>query len=69
MRGPGGPRFGVAPLFGLTGERPDFYDLSIGGRANLWRDTVIAFANVVVPLNQAGVRMDLIPLVGVEVAF
>ena len=64
-----GPRLGTAPLFGLTGERPDYYDMSIGGRASVWRDTVIAFANLVVPLNDAGVRTGLIPLVGVEVAF
>ena len=64
-----GPRIGTAPLFGLTGDRPDYYDMSIGGRASVWRDTVIAFANLVVPLNDAGVRTGLIPLVGVEVAF
>lgn len=64
-----GPRIGTAPLFGLTGDRPDYYDLTIGGRANLWRDTIIAFANVVLPLNEAGVRTGVIPLVGVEVVF
>jgi hypothetical protein len=64
-----GPRLGTAPLFGLTGDRPDYYDMSFGGRASVWRDMVIAFANVVVPLNDAGVRTGVIPLVGVEVAF
>jgi hypothetical protein len=64
-----GPRLGTAPLFGLTGDRPDYYDMSIGGRANVWRDTIIAFANLVVPLNDAGVRTGVIPLAGVEVAF
>jgi hypothetical protein len=64
-----GPRLGTAPLFGLTGDRPDYYDMSIGGRASVWRDTVIAFANLVVPLNDDGVRTGLIPLAGVEVAF
>jgi hypothetical protein len=64
-----GPRLGTAPLFGLKGDRPDYYDMSIGGRANVWRDTVIAFAKLVVPLNDDGVRTGLIPLVGVEVAF
>jgi hypothetical protein len=44
--------------------RPDFYDLSIGGI--VWRDTVIAFANVLVPLNDDG-RRD--PAVGLEAAF
>jgi len=59
----------VAPLFGIEGERPDYYDFSVGGRVNLWRDTIIAFANVVVPLNDAGIRTEVIPLVGLEAAF
>ena len=64
-----GPSLGTAPLLGLTGDRPDYYDMSIGGRASVWRDMVIAFANVVVPLNDAGVRTGVIPLAGVEVVF
>jgi hypothetical protein len=64
-----GPTLGTAPLFGLTGDRPDYYDMAIGGRANVWRDMVIAFVNVVVPLNDEGVRTEVIPLAGVEVAF
>lgn len=59
----------VAPLFGIEGERPDYYDFSVGGRVNLWRDTLIAFANVVIPLNDAGIRTKVIPLVGIEAAF
>jgi len=57
------------PIFGLRGERPDLYDLSVGGRVNLWRDVVIGFANVIVPLNDDGVRADVIPLVGIEATF
>lgn len=64
-----GPSLGTAPLFGIEGERPDYYDFSVGGRVNVWRDTVIAFANAVIPLNDAGIRTDVIPLVGAEVAF
>ena len=64
-----GPSLGAAPLFGIEGERPDYYDFSIGGRVSVWRDTVIAFANAVIPLNDAGIRTGVIPLAGVEVAF
>jgi hypothetical protein len=59
----------TAPLFGLDLERSDVYDLSLGGRVMLWRDTLMAFANVLVPLNDSGVRPSPIPLVGVEAAF
>ena len=64
-----GPTLGQAPLFGIEGKRPDYYDFSVGGRMNLWRDTLIAFANAVIPLNDAGIRTDVIPLVGIELAF
>jgi len=57
------------PLFGIRGGRPDFYDLSIGGRVNLWRDTLIGFVNAIVPLNADGFRSDVIPLVGIEATF
>lgn len=60
---------GQQPLFGFDGSRPDYYDLSLGGRVSLWRDTVMCFANVIVPLNDAGVRTEPIPLVGVEATF
>jgi hypothetical protein len=60
---------GSLPLFGLTPGRPDFYELSVGGRINLWRDTVMAFGNVLLPLNNDGFRSDVIPLVGIEAAF
>jgi hypothetical protein len=57
----------VAPLFGIENKRPDFFDLAIGGRVHLWRDTLIGFANVIVPLNRDGFRSDAIPTVGFEV--
>ncbi len=58
-----------APLFGIRDRRPDFYDISIGGRVNLWRDTLIGFVNVIVPLNADGFRAEAIPLAGVEATF
>ena len=62
-------RDGNAPLFGLTGDRPDYYDFSIGGRGAVWRDTVFLIANLVVPLNDGAVRTRPIPLIGVEATF
>lgn len=62
-------RNGSAPLFGLSSGRPDYYDVSVGGRAGVWRDTVFLFANVAIPLNDGFVRTDPIPLVGVEATF
>ena len=56
------------PIFGIE-TRPSYYDLSVGGRVNLWRDTVFGMANVVVPINRDGVRASVVPLVGIEVAF
>jgi hypothetical protein len=63
-----GRRF-TAPVLGFDRSRDSFYDLSLGGRVNLWRDTVFGFANVVLPLNRDGFRSDVIPLVGLEAAF
>jgi hypothetical protein len=62
-------RRGAAPLFGLDSGRFDYYDLSLGGRAGLWRDTVFGFVNVVVPLNDGFVRTEPIPIVGFEGTF
>jgi hypothetical protein len=56
----------TAPLFGLTGERSDYYTASLGGRAGLWRDTIFGFLNVAVPLNDAFVRTKPIPMIGIE---
>jgi len=59
----------VAPLFGLSTDRASYYSLSIGGRVNLWRDTVFGFANVLIPLANEGIGTDPIPLVGFEATF
>ena len=65
------PRLGGAesPLFGLRGRRADLYDFSVGGRVDLWRDIVMGFANVIIPLNDDGVRAAVIPTVGIEATF
>jgi len=57
---------GRAPLFGLENQRPDFYDLSVGLRFNVWGDVLIMYANVLVPLNDDGLRAEVIPLAGIE---
>jgi hypothetical protein len=58
-----------APIFGLEGGRPDYIDLTFGGRALLWRDTLIGYAAVVLPVNDQGIRTEPIPLVGFEAVF
>ena len=59
----------TAPLFGLTSVRAPYYYLSIGGRVNLWNDTVFGFGNVLVPLSEQGIQTAPIPLVGLEATF
>jgi hypothetical protein len=66
---PASGRLVRAPLLGLERDRPSAWDLSLGGRVNLWRDTFFGFANVIVPLNREGFRSDVIPMVGLEAAF
>jgi hypothetical protein len=58
----------IKPAFFFQIERNDQYDASIGLR---WRfaDTGIVSANALVPLNQQGLRADVIPTVEVEYAF
>jgi hypothetical protein len=63
------PKDGRSALFGIQNERPDFIDLSSGIRVNVWRDVLIAFAGVVVAVNDDGLRADLVPLVGMEGSF
>ena len=59
-----------SPIFGLRPGQPSYYDVSVGGRVNLWRDTVFGIFNVVVPANpDQGVRASVIPLVGIEATF
>ncbi|MFN8644972.1 MAG: hypothetical protein U0802_26110 [Candidatus Binatia bacterium] len=62
-------RMGNQQLYGLSGDRPDYYDFSIGGRGALWRDTIFGFVNVAIPLNDGFVRTAPIPLVGLEATF
>ena len=59
----------LAPLLGIRDRRPDFYGVSIGGRVNFWRDTLVGFVNAIVPLNADGFRAEVIPLAGVEASF
>jgi len=59
----------VAPVLGLSTGRASAYDLSFGGRVALWRGTVFGFANVLVQLNEGGLRTNAIPVVGLEAAF
>jgi hypothetical protein len=63
-----GERF-QAPLFGIHNTRSNFFNLSVGGSVNLWRDTLIGFGNVIIPLNSSEFRPEPIPTVGFEAAF
>jgi len=66
------PRTGAsfeAPILGFDGSRPSYYDLSLGGRVMLWRQTLIGFVNVILPLNDDGFRSNVIPTVGLEATF
>lgn len=66
----GGPgRARTAPIFGIDGGRPSYYDVAVGGRVSIWRDSLYAFGNVIVPLNDDGFRSNVIPLVGLEYTF
>lgn len=62
-------RGGTQQLYGLTGDRPDYYTFSIGGRGAIWRDTLFALVNVAIPLNDGFVRTTPIPLIGLEATF
>src|SRR5262245_38524717 len=58
----------IEPPFFFQIERNDQYDASVGLR---WRfaDSGFVSANALVPLNQQGLRADVIPTVAVEYAF
>jgi hypothetical protein len=58
----------IEPPFFFQIERNQQYDASVGLR---WRfaDTGFVSANALVPLNQQGLRADVIPTVEVEYAF
>ena len=62
-------RLVTLPLFGIEGGRPDIYDFAVGGRLDVWRDRVLVFASVLLPLNRAGARADVVPLAGMEATF
>src|SRR5262249_43247524 len=44
------------PLFNISPGHPSYYDVSVGVRVDLWHDTIFGVANVLVPVNQDGVR-------------
>ena len=48
--------------------RTDIIDLAVGVKVNPYR-TLVGFANVFVPLNDDGLRADVIPAVGLEMSF
>lgn len=50
------------------GLRTDIVDLSIGFKA-AFTQSVVGFANVFIPLNDDGLRADLVPSAGLEVSF
>lgn len=58
----------IEPAFFFQIERNDLYDASVGLR---WRfaETGFVSANALVPLNQQGLRADVIPTIEVEYAF
>lgn len=57
------------PLFGISRARPSYQDLSVGGRVNVWRDTLFLVIDVRVPINDDGFRSNVIPLFGFEATF
>ncbi|HWP67596.1 MAG TPA: transporter [Candidatus Limnocylindria bacterium] len=59
----------LEPLLGLDFGRNDYFDLSFGLRAVVWRD-IMVFVNGLYALNDQGLRNDtIIPLIGVEGTF
>ena len=57
------------PLLGVRFARKDFFDLSFGARAVVWRQ-IMVFANGIFALNDDGLRNDtVIPTAGVEGTF
>jgi hypothetical protein len=56
-------------LLGLNFDRKDYFDLSFGLRAVVWRDLMV-FVNGLYALNDQGLRNDtIIPLIGIEGTF
>ena len=63
------PRLVESPAFGIDGGRADGLAVSLGIRAPLWRDSLIGFANVLLPVRNQGVTTTPAPLIGAEFAF
>ena len=55
------------PIF-IDIQRNDILDVAVGGRVAVGDRTMI-LANVLIPLNQDGLRADFVPTVSVEVNF
>jgi len=51
-----------------TKTRPDIVDLAVGFKANVY-GAIVGYANVFLPLNDDGMRADVIPSAGLEVSF
>jgi hypothetical protein len=51
-----------------TKIRPDIVDLVVGFKANIY-GALVGYANVFLPLNNEGIRADVIPAAGLEVSF
>ena len=62
-------RGGTQQLYGLSGDAPNYYRLSFGGRGAVWRDTLFLFLNLTMPLNDGFVGLGPIPVVGFEGTF
>jgi hypothetical protein len=67
--GSASPRMVESPVFGIDGGRADGLAVSLGIRAPLWRDSLIGFANVLLPVRNQGVTAEPAPLIGAEFAF
>ncbi len=61
------PPFHGRPLF-VDIKRNDILELSLGVKIEVWGSTIL-FANAIVPLNNDGLRADVVPTVGVEGSF
>ena len=48
--------------------RTDIVDISLGFKLTLF-DSLVGFANVIVPLNDDGLRAKAVPTVGIEYSF
>lgn len=54
---------------GIPFGRTDIVDATVGLRANVWDGKLTAFVHTVLPLNNDGLRADVIPLGGIEATF